>query len=153
MALTKTEWDKMPEKAQWDIKVALRGPDVYRSDIIKWFTTSVIRGRVRKVMRVGGAVNDDLKCVVLPNGRRTKERETENAWNYGHFVEHVQAAASWLNVPIIYIPADTWMQAMRTGSVREAGNAILAVVEKDSPVTAEAIEELKRHLKSGAVHY
>jgi hypothetical protein len=40
---------------------------------------------------------------------------------------------------------------MRTGSVREAGHAILEAAEKDSPATAEAIEELKRHLKTG--HY
>lgn len=38
------------------------------SETVKWFTTSVIRGKMRKVMRVGGTVNTDLDLIILPNG-------------------------------------------------------------------------------------
>lgn len=65
--LTQTEWEAFTPKQKWDVIVALRGPDVAGSETIKWFTTSVIRGRMRQVMRVGGQVNTDLNLIILPS--------------------------------------------------------------------------------------
>lgn len=160
MAITKTDWDNLSEKAQWDIKVALRGPDVYHAETIKWFTTSVIRGRCRKVFRVGGLVNSDLKMVILPSGYRNSQTKRDNpdAWNSGHFLDHVSTAAQWLHVPVLHVPADVWFDAMRS-DIRDAGEQILKAAEQQMqenhkllvPQQMECIAELKRHLKSGCV--
>lgn len=65
--LSREEWDKFTPKMQWDVKVALRGPDLAMSDTTKWFTTSVIRGKMRDVSRVGGLINDDLNLILIPS--------------------------------------------------------------------------------------
>jgi hypothetical protein len=72
--LSREEWEKFTPKMQWDIKVALRGPDLYASDTTKWFTTSIIRGKMREVCRVGGLVNDDLNLIILPSHFRPSNR-------------------------------------------------------------------------------
>lgn len=66
--ITQKEWDALSPKQKWDSIVGLRGPDVSPSDVIKWFTTSVIRARLSGVMRVGGQVNQDLNLVIIPSG-------------------------------------------------------------------------------------
>lgn len=149
--LTPTQWDKMSEKAQWDIKVALRGPDSYYGETLKWYTTSVIRGRCRKVFRVGGTVNQDLKAVVLPDNRHSDlpyKKAGKSGWNAGHFLEHIEAAASWLNIPILYIPTDTWHEVMQMNNQLAAGQAILQAAEgKDRDPNPAAIAEVKRHVE------
>ena len=64
--MTREQWDQLSDKGKWDIKVAMRGPDSYYGEVLKWYTTSVIRGQVREIFRVGGLVNADLQLVVLP---------------------------------------------------------------------------------------
>jgi hypothetical protein len=148
MAITPAEWNKLSEKAQWDIKVALRGPDTYRAETMKWFTTGVIRGRCRKAFRVGGSVNPDLKLVVLPDGYQ-KTKDAPNAWNSGHFLDHIQTAAAWLNVPVLFVPMDAWYAATQIDSIRIAGAELVKAAASTSD--PELIAELKRHLKSGLV--
>lgn len=66
--LTATQWESFTPKQKWDVIVALRGPDTHNSETMKWFTTAVIRGKMRKVMRVGGMVNPDLNLIIIPSG-------------------------------------------------------------------------------------
>lgn len=156
-ALTASQWEKMSEKAQWDIKVALRGPDSYYGETLKWYTTSVIRGRCRKVFRVGGTVNQDLKAVVLPDNRHgdiTYKKAGKVAWNAAHFLEHIEAAASWLNIPILYIPTETWHEVMQMGNQVAAGQAILQAAEaKERKPDPKAIAEVKRHVEKKLGEY
>ena len=120
--LTKSEWFSLSEKAQWDIKVALRGPDSCYGETLKWFTTSVIRGQCADVFRVGGLVNPDLKLVVLPYGTPGSKvnsafREAGKvSWNYEHFVDHVSSAAVHLGLDRLHIEADLWHSAMQGNS-------------------------------------
>lgn len=166
-ALT-ADWDAFGEKAQWDIKVALRGPDSNYGETLKWFTTSVIRGHCSQWFRVGGLVNKDLKLVILPSGSVDEDEKpafrTRTAWNYQHFCDHVMTAANWLGLPTMYIEAAVWHKVMRKESALQAGQAILAAVEKWSqadvePFTRRAlynpklVEELQRHLNEGRIQF
>jgi hypothetical protein len=153
--LTKEQWDQLGDKPRWDVIVALRGPDIPHSETLKWFTTSVIRGKVRKVMRVGGLVNQHLGMVVLPKHPHelmelpTTLKGIEDVarvrWSPAHFLQHVAEAADWLSIPVLYIPNDVWMQAMHGGSARAAAKSILAAVPK-SHDNQTLLDELEHHL-------
>src|SRR3990167_9321895 len=53
MSWTKERWDlELNDKGKWDVMVAMRGPDSNYGETLKWFTTSVIRGRCRRAFRV-----------------------------------------------------------------------------------------------------
>lgn len=114
--MDRATWDQLPEKAQWDIKVALRGPDSYFGETLKWFTTAVIRGKCRGAFRVGGTVNNDLNLVILPKhvmGSSIHQRLGKFTWNAEHFVDHVRVAANWLNIPVLKISEDLWYKVMQ----------------------------------------
>jgi hypothetical protein len=109
--MTKEQWDKLGSKPRWDIIVAQRGPDTQNSSTLKWFTTSVIRGQVGDVMRAFGGsalLNEDLHAVVLPAGRVTMGQ-----FDVGHFLEHINSAANWLGIPVVYTRADVWTDVMK----------------------------------------
>lgn len=154
MAITKTFWEALNEKAKWDVKVALRGPDSYYGETLKWYTTSVIRGHMRKVFRVGGTVNSDLKLVILPlssyGGNPIKKDKT--SWNCTHFIEHVETAAVWLKIPVIHIPPTLWHEVMSTEDIAGAGRTILKKMEEIAKAEdygsyyTPRLEELRRHL-------
>lgn len=165
MALNKAEWEGLSDKARWDIQVALRGPDSYYGETIKWYTTSVIRGHVRKVMRVGGVVNEDLKVVVLPGSTRGMNTKDRDGWNASHFVEHIRQAATWLNIPILTIPGDMWFTLMREDSLASMGKQALEYLQeqaKDEPKSSsrfvrvndpKAVKELERHIRANGYIY
>lgn len=159
MGITKERWNELSEKAQWDIKVALRGPDSYYGETLKWFTTSVIRGAVRDVFRVGGTVNSKLNLVILPYQTHSYEANRK-AWNAGHFIEHITLAAEWIGIPILYVPEKLWHEVMGSGmGNREAAKAILLAAKeakanaKDDKYTFKSmgwgsvskLNELQRH--------
>src|SRR3990167_7782282 len=131
--MTREEWDQLSDKAQWDIKVAMRGPDSNYGEVLKWYTTAVIRGQVRYAFRVGGLYNTDLKLVVVPAGARAREEKSLKpfekagavAWNWHHFTDHIITAARWLNVPRLYVTHDIWHAAMQIGTAKQAGLMIL----------------------------
>lgn len=105
--LTKAEWKGMSGKAQWDVISALRGPDLSNSGTIKWFTTSVIRGKLREVMRVGGQVNEDLNLIILPG--TFSSPIVAGLFDAEHFLTHISTAASWLSIPVRRVPPqDFW---------------------------------------------
>jgi len=132
MTTTQEQWDALSEKGQWDIKVALRGPDSYYGETLKWFTTAVIRGTVRKLFRVGGTVNRDLKLVILPiNDGIYQAKKEKTSWNSNHFVEHIMTAADWLQIPVLYIPASLWHEVMQMDYPVLAVKRILEAAEKD----------------------
>lgn len=118
--MTKTAWAELTPKAQWDIQVAMRGPDCQNSEGIKWLTTGVIRWAMHTVMRVGGSLNEDLKIILVPNDCYTLDKEirakTEDktlSWSPAHFFQHVIEAAHWLGITAVPIPNEVYLQAVR----------------------------------------
>lgn len=162
MAITKKKWESLNDKAQWDVKVALRGPDSNYGEVLKWFTTSVIRGQVKGVFRVGGTINTDLKLIITPLGAYDKHTPHRVAfdlakaygWNYNHFIEHVRLAAEWLEIPDLAIPYEVWHTTMQMHSATKAGAEILRALEGNSYYHTgsgygELIGMLKKHCAAG----
>jgi hypothetical protein len=116
--LTPDQWINMSAKAQWDSVVALRGPDFVNSDGLKWLTSSVLRHRMSKVMRVGGMVNKQLPCVIIPKsgGNYAEIFGKSTGFNASHFMGHIQEAASWLKVPVITISPERFKSAIFDGT-------------------------------------
>lgn len=115
--LTQEEWDELDPKARWDSQVALRGPDLASSDTLKYFTTSVIRYRMSKVMRVGGMVNSAIPFVVVPY---TMPLDKKGGFSISHFTGHILDASMWLKIPRCVVKADTYVNLMAPGASRWA---------------------------------
>lgn len=165
--MTKSRWEELCGKGQWDIMVALRGPDSMYGETVKWFTTSVIRGHMRGVFRIGGLINTDLKAIVLPAGDSGSAGAKFDAagkygWNHHHFCEHVATAANWMKIPILTVEADVWHKAMSKGSSLSAAQMILEAAESYKAkakgeslygyYTSAPLEELKRHVEEGRLY-
>ena len=142
--MTREQWDSLCEKGQWDVKVALRGPDSYFGETLKWFTTAVIRGQMKDIFRVGGSVNPDLKLVILPKSdyhtEVIEENLGRNAWNSGHFIEHVRQAADWMGIPTLKIPRELWNSTMQHHNNRYAAKEIidfLRIPKESTPPPAD----------------
>lgn len=120
--LTRDKWAGMIGKAQWDCQVALRGPDIAHSSLLKHFTTNVIRAELTPVMRVGGSINRAMRLVILPADPLSLlgNRCTPFTPDLSHFISHVREAAMWLNIPIVAIPSDKWVEGMTRGSILDA---------------------------------
>lgn len=95
--LSEDQWKDLSPKGKWDCIAALRGPDLVNSQTLKWFTSSVIRYALSKVMRVGGLVNDTLPFVIIPQAKCRPA-----GFDASHFLGHVQEAANWLSIPVSY---------------------------------------------------
>lgn len=108
--ITEAYWASLDGKAKWDSLVALRGPDLVSSDVLKWFTSSVLRHVMKEVMRVGGLVNGKVPFVVLPNSYAG----WKGNFDICHFCGHVYEAACWLKVPIVYIGEVDFQTIMTT---------------------------------------
>lgn len=94
------KWDSLTEKQRWDCLVALRGPDLSTySEAVKWFSTSVIRGKLANCFRVGGLVNRDFNLIITPG-----DKVGWKHFNASHFFGHVCEAADILGIPRISIP-------------------------------------------------
>ena len=153
--LTKEKWDSFSGKSRWDIMTALRGPDVHNPGTIKWYTSAVIRGAVRRVIQIGdgGAMkNTKLKLVILPDeqGMEIYGNLGPTGWNAMHFVEHINEAATRLTIPILWIPEQLWYQCFTTMGRKESAAKITA--EYNGTQTKE-LTLLAKHLdqlKSGA---
>ena len=164
--MTKTEWATLNGKQQWDVQVALRGPDCQHSEPIKWLTTSVIRWAMHTVMRVGGTLNDDLKCVVVPSDTHILDRELRQersrdqlvlCWSPQHFFNHVVEAAQVCGLPYYIIPNDTYLPAVAETHPQYTLLRLWAWA-KDEPRSIKLYTELNRHLTEHfhvdpAVHY
>ena|SRR3990167_386833 len=143
--MNREQWDSLNEKGQWDIKVALRGPDSYFGETLKWFTTAVIRGQMKDVFRVGGTVNSDLKLIVLPKSGHYDEPISEVsygkfAWNATHFIEHVRQAADWIGIPVLKIPKELWNVTMCYPNQRQTCLEILTAMKPPKKTTEEALQ-------------
>ena len=148
---TKDEWAKFQGKQQWDIQVALRGPDCTKPEAIKWFSTSVIRGVISGAMRVGGVVNDDLRLIILPEAG---PYGAAKSWAWDHFKDHVVTAAHWLVIPILYVPWGIWWND-RILDPHQYGQELykfLVKVSAEDRYTSKQYttyaEEIARHLKA-----
>ena len=110
--MTKTDWADLTLKQQWDVKVALRGPDLHNNNL-KLYTTAIIRWACSNVMRVGGTVNHACPVIVLPLNLGSLSRGEQSAWGFDtyHFITHIQEAAEILNIPTVSIPRNLWEDA------------------------------------------
>lgn len=126
--MTEEEWNALSGKAKWDSTVALRGPDLTGSELLKWFTTSVIRFRLSKIMRVGGMVNESLGFVLLPQGGAPHR---DDRFDIGHFLNHVTEAAVWLGIPIVYTSQDTF-SILLNGSYYSDQKKVLTILSGET---------------------
>lgn len=145
--ISKSTWEEMGGKAKWDSIVALRGPDLKGSELLKMFTTSVIRHRLSGVMRVGGQISQ-LGCIVVPNGAIIKSDKFDDQ----HFFAHVREAAYHLAIPIVSMEASVYKAAMDTGSTSEACKVFLRAIE-ESQYKASNIDAIKDALQKGTKGY
>lgn len=140
--LSKSAWEEMGGKAKWDSIVALRGPDMKGSELVKMFTTSVIRSRLSGVMRVGGQISK-LGCVVAPLDSLFKGDKFDDY----HFFTHVREAAHHLGIPTLLVPAEVYKAALDTGSTSEACSVFLRAIEEGKvykPTNDLALTALKK---------
>lgn len=127
--LTPDEWKNMNGKAQWDSMVALRGPDYSGYETLKYLTTSVIRHRLSDCFRVGGLVNRAIPFVTLPKDQGVAAFGGKAKFDFSHFLGHVQTAATWLNIPIVYVSGETFKDAIMSPGHTKA----LSVIAKELP--------------------
>lgn len=154
--LTIDEWNSLSPKAKWDTIVALRGPDMPNSEAIKWFSTSVIRGRLRDCMRVGGAINPDLNLVIVPSSplewgdvlQETRRELRGRLWDYGHFFQHIEEAAMWIGIPVLKL-SSYWPSIESGGGIRVASERFLReLIEAPRGYGWKSQrDELTRHVK------
>lgn len=107
-------WAKLTGKQKWDSIVALRGPDMVGSGVLKYLTSSIIRYKLSGVMRVGGLVNQSIPFVVLPS-ERGYDRPRSN-FDLGHFLGHIYDAAAILNIPVAYVTWEAYKAVVIGGS-------------------------------------
>jgi hypothetical protein len=167
--MTKEGWKELSPKQQWDIQVALRGPDCPNSEGLKWFTTAVIRGVMQPVMRVGGTINEDLKLIIAPQDWGSSSltfphsipkevREVIRAnlhemalWNSHHFFEHVLTAAGHLEIPIAYVSNEVWREGVKEHVTFAAERFYQDLVTNGTSETL--LKEFTRHMKERlAIH-
>ena len=133
MKLSKEFWNNLSEKAQWDIKTALRGPDCFHSEHIKFWTTGVIRYACRDAFRVGGSQNDKISFVLAPSGALTGMIQPEHipfGWNWTHFAQHVRDAAEYMNIPVVMVKSDLYLQAVNTSPSQFANTLLNGGIKK-----------------------
>jgi hypothetical protein len=141
MTLTKDSWNSLTEKAQWDIKTALRGPDCFNSEYLKFWTTSVIRYTCREAFRVGGSLNQQISFVIVPSGKYTSPIKPEHfafGFNWGHFAEHVRDAAEYLGLPTVQIKPELYLMTLTTPPKLFAG--MLSGTKKLNGIASETFE-------------
>ena len=153
MGFTRQRWEALSEKERWDIMVALRGPDSHYGETLKWYTTSVIRGQMRGILRVGGTINTHLQMIITPRDRGTsfKSKPKIDRWNCAHFIEHVQLAAHHMGLHDMQISGDLWHEAMCMSSAYEAGKKMLEVLSTGAEFDPVGIKELGKHVEMGRV--
>src|SRR3990167_10018557 len=100
----------MTPKQRWDILASIRGPDCYRSEIVKFWSTGVIRYRLSSVMRVGGKLNSAIELIIIPTGIVAPPQKLR--WNAAHFFEHIEEAAAALEIPKIYVRWVDYLEAL-----------------------------------------
>lgn len=144
--LTQAEWDNMGGKARWDSQVALRGPDLVSSQIVKWFSTSIIRHRMSAVMRVGGLVNSEFPFIVIPSLGYRPNKGRRDAFDFSHFVGHVFEAANWLGIPVAHVPFEAWKATILAGM-----DPLHCIAKLHGWLPSAFKEEVERRLKDTGV--
>lgn len=122
--LTVDQWEKMNGKARWDSVVALRGPDMVNSNILKWFTNSIIRHKMSGIMRVGGLVNQSIPFVVIP----APPHREKGSFDAQHFLDHIHVAAVWLGIKVVQAPRSAWEIILGASSTYQAEKALASLL-------------------------
>ena len=143
MTVSKEFWAALSEKAQWDVKVAMRGPDCFNSEHIKFWTTGPLRWACRDAFRVGGQLNDRINFVIVPSGSITGPFKPELlgglGFNWQHFSQHVREAAEHIGLPIVQVKADVYLQATQQ-SPKTFGPLLLNNIKKTIGITEEQVK-------------
>ena len=129
--LTESQWQRLPGKAKWDCVVALRGPDWEHSDSLKYHTASVIRWKLSGIMRVGGMINEKFPYILIPNSKGFQWHISKwPGFALGHFLTHINEAASYLRIPVIHLGVPAWEALMSQPHSGELPNAAKLEVDK-----------------------
>jgi hypothetical protein len=118
--LTKPEWKTLNKKQQWDVLVALRGPDwaSSKAGYLKWLTTGVIRERMWGLLKPeGGSAtrNQEMNWVTVPNTSKSLAPNFDSA----HFLGHVRDATHILGLSKLELPHETFVAAISADNPRE----------------------------------
>jgi len=141
--IPKTTWKALDGKAKWDCMVALRGPDCNDPEHIKWFTTAIIRQRLRIAIRVGGLVNERLGCIIIPDLYSI----IASPFSLVHFIQHTREAANILEIPVLRIKYELWDAAIQTAyQPQTAVRFYKAIVAAFPGSQSPAQIELRRHI-------
>lgn len=143
--MNRDQWDALTPKGRWDIIVAQRGPDSKAGDVLKWFTTSVIRSEVGQILRAWGGsalVNDDLKAIILPAGPPTGKKGIDG-FDWSHFLEHIHSAATYLGLPIGHVSSELYYEAITERNLYAA--AAMMSKEFDVAESYKPFVEFMRH--------
>lgn len=114
--MTRSQWDSLCTKGQWDIMSAMRGPDYVHSHMLKWYTTAVLRGQMEEVFRVGGLVNRILPFIVVPSEASIF---IPPPFDSSHFFTHVKEAAAWMGVMCYKVDASLYRDVLAFSSVTQ----------------------------------
>lgn len=106
------DWSELSKKQQWDVKVALRGPDLANTNL-KIYTTAIIRWVCSSAMRTGGAINSFCPVLMLPKDLYQLRRGEDTRWGFDlyHFMVHIQEAAMVLEIPSVEMTRLAWEEA------------------------------------------
>ena len=146
MPLSKEAWAKLTPKEQWDVKVALRGPDLANSTL-KVYTTAIIRWVCSNAMRTGGTINSFCPVIMLPKDLYALSRGEETTWGFDlyHFMLHIQEAATILKIPTVDLTRTTWEEAFGNNvSAKDFYNLLLddlsrVYLSNPKPLVAESL--------------
>lgn len=153
--MTKEKWEELSPKARWDVLVALRGPDCVHSDRVKWFTASVIRAEMQKVIRVGGLVNNTKPgFIIVGGGYLDKEFNPEHPqllWDYHHYFSHQEEAANILGLHTFSVPLKEYLSILNlhgsTGALKEFWKYLQKKyeIDKESDTAKMFLNNIKLH--------
>lgn len=146
--MTKEDWKSLTKKQQWDVIVSLRGPDIRRSEVIKSFTTGVIRYGMSNLMRVGGQLST-LGFVVIPNDsvfKKPEKADSGSIWpDLNHFAQHTYEAAEIIGIPIISVPGPIWEKMVLASNDHNAKVLFLEYMKDNPGIVSKAI--YKKHIE------
>lgn len=102
-------YSTLNDKQRYDVFTALRGPDQNKRqrDAIKRDTTEVIRHRIANVVGIDGVGVPHRPAdgvIILDPGYGFAADWAE----WGHFYQHIIAAATALRIPVFKLNIDAW---------------------------------------------
>ncbi len=151
--LAKADWKAFNPKTRWDIITALRGPDLQGKvgQRLKWLTTAVIRHKMWNVAKPEGGsamTNEELPCVVLPEGNGLSGLGLGTGFDSSHFCGHIAEAAVFLNIPHISMTPTNYAEMLKASDMSPK-YALLMQLKADTKHNGLIQKGLIAYLESG----